>query len=136
MDNMTTSQRSLTMSKIRSRDTQPEIKLRSFLHKAGYRFRKNVKKLPGTPDIVLPKYKAVIFVHGCFWHKHDCKHGWKQPKTNTQYWKSKIDRNVARDKKNIQELIREGWKVLIIWECETMDLEKLSNTIDRFLCDN
>ena len=118
MDNMTATQRSLTMSRIRSKETQPEKKLRSILHKAGYRFRKNVKELPGTPDIVLPKYKTVIFVHGCFWHQHNNCSKAAKPKTNTQYWEKKLLRNTERDKKNKEELIEKGWNVLEVWECE------------------
>ena len=118
MDNMTTTQRSLTMSRIRSKETQPEKKLRSCLHKAGYRFRKNVKEMPGTPDIVLPKYKTVIFVHGCFWHQHkNCPKAVK-PKTNIKYWNKKLLRNIERDKLNKILLHQKGWNVIEVWECE------------------
>ena len=91
--------------------------VRKFLFSNGFRYRKNVKDLPGKPDIVLPKYKTVIFVHGCFWHGHDCPAG-KLPETNKIFWKNKIDENKKRDKKNYRKLREEGWKVLIVWECQ------------------
>jgi len=106
------------MSKIRSKNTKPELLVRSLLFKNGYRFRIHRRDLPGAPDIVLKKYKAVIFVHGCFWHYHaGCRDG-KVPKTNTKFWKEKLDRNVTKDKKHQNELNDKGWKVLVIWECE------------------
>ncbi len=118
MDNMTKIQRSLTMSRIRSIETKPEQKLRSYLHKAGYRFRKNVIDLPGKPDIVLAKYKTVIFVHGCFWHQHDnCPFAVK-PKSNIDYWDKKLINNVVRDQANIGSLELDGWRVIVVWECE------------------
>lgn len=118
MDIWSKEKRSLVMSKIRSKDTKPEIILRSALHKLGYRFRIHKKELPGKPDIVLAKYKTVIFVHGCFWHYHkDCPEG-RIPNTNSKYWKEKLLKNIERDKKH-QDLCKElGWNVLIIWECK------------------
>ena len=109
------------MSRIRSKDTAPEIRVRSMLHKAGYRFRLHVKDLPGKPDIVLPKYKTVIFVHGCFWHRHKGCSKATTPSTNSEYWKKKFQRNVERDKQDQAELKKLGWKVIVIWECETID---------------
>jgi len=121
--------RSEVMSRIRSKDTGPEKLLRSTLHRNGYRFRIHRKDLPGTPDIVLPKYKIVIFVHGCFWHFHkDCPDG-RIPKSNIKFWEEKLLRNVerdCRDKKACEEL---GWKVLVVWECEIK--KELSNVISR-----
>lgn len=117
MDNHSPKVRSYNMSRIRSVNTKPEEIVRKFLFKEGFRYRKNVKNLPGSPDIVLAKYKAVIFVNGCFWHKHDCsKFVW--PKTNFDYWSSKILKNVERDKINYQKLQELGWNVIIVWECE------------------
>lgn len=105
------------MQNVKAKNTAPEIKLRSLLHKNGFRFRVNRKDLPGKPDVVLPKYRAVIFVHGCFWHGHDCPRG-QRPQTNADFWKQKIDRNVIRDKSDVSLLESLGWRVLIVWECE------------------
>lgn len=126
-DNHTKEQRSYNMSRIRSKNNAPEEKVRKFLFSKGFRYRKNDKKLPGCPDIVLPKYKTVIFVNGCFWHKHNCKR-FVWPSSNEDYWKKKILRNVERDEINIKELKDLGWKVLVVWECE---LKKA--TIDKRL---
>ena len=126
-DNHTKEQRSYNMSRIRSKNNAPEEKVRKFLFSKGFRYRKNDKKLPGCPDIVLPKYKTVIFVNGCFWHKHNCKR-FVWPSSNEEYWKKKILRNVERDELNIKELKELGWKVLVVWECE---LKKA--TIDKRL---
>ena len=128
-DNKTLSARSLNMSLIRSKDTKPEILVRKYLFSKGFRYRKYCSNLPGKPDIVLPKYKTVIFVHGCFWHKHNCNF-FRLPKTNTEYWANKIENNVLRDKKNIIELKKLGWKVIIVWECELFSKvvdDRLSN---------
>ena len=116
-DNHSREVRSMNMSHIRSTNTKPEEKVRKYLFSRGLRYRKNVRKLPGCPDIVLPKYKTVIFVNGCFWHKHDCgRFVW--PSSNKDYWRKKITRNVERDQGNYSKLKEAGWKVLIIWECE------------------
>ena len=116
-DNHSKEIRSMNMSHIRSKDNKPEEIVRKFLFSQGFRYRKNVRSLPGCPDIVLPQYRTVIFVNGCFWHKHDCpRFVW--PSSNQEYWEPKILGNVARDKRN-GELLREaGWKVIIVWECE------------------
>lgn len=105
------------MSGIQGKNTRPEMILRRALHRAGFRYRLHDKRLPGKPDIVLPKYKTVIFVHGCFWHHHDCKY-FKWPKTRPDFWQEKIEGNVERDKKVVRELEAEDWNVVIIWECE------------------
>jgi len=106
------------MSHIRSKDTKPEMAVRSLLHRMGYRFRLHKRDLPGCPDIVLPKYKSVIFVHGCFWHLHEgCRDG-TVPKTQHEKWKLKLERNVERDELHYEELQKMGWKVLVVWECE------------------
>ena len=118
MDVISKERRSWNMSRIKSRDTKPEKIVRSVLHKMGYRFRLHVKKLPGKPDIVLHKYRSVIFVHGCFWHLHSrCRDG-TIPKTRSRYWQTKLTNNRKRDAKHIRELRRQGWKVLRLWECE------------------
>lgn len=116
-DNHSKEVRSKNMSHIRSTNSKPEEIVRKYLFSKGFRYRKNVRALPGCPDIVLPKYHTVILVNGCFWHKHDCgRFVW--PSSNTEYWIPKINRNVERDKQNHKKLIDMGWKVLIIWECE------------------
>lgn len=116
-DNHTTEERSRNMSRIRSTNTKPEEIVRKYLFSKGLRYRKNVKSLPGSPDIVLPKYKTVVFVNGCFWHMHDCgRFVW--PSSNEEYWKKKITTNIKRDDENYRALESAGWKVLVIWECE------------------
>lgn len=116
-DNHTKEVRSKNMSHIRSKNTKPEEIVRKHLFSLGFRYRKNDKRLPGAPDIVLPKYKTVIFVNGCFWHKHDCKRfAW--PSSNEDYWRPKILGNAARDQHNYELLRSMGWKVLVVWECE------------------
>lgn len=106
------------MSKIRGKETEPEIIVRKFLFSKGFRYRINDNRYPGTPDIVLPKYHTIIFVNGCFWHGHESCKAAKLPKTNLQTWKIKILDNISRDEKNIAKLREEGWKVIIIWQCE------------------
>ena len=116
-DNHSKEIRSLNMSRIRSTNSKPEEIVRKYLFSQGFRYRKNVRKLPGCPDIVLPKYHTVVFVNGCFWHKHDCpRFVW--PLTNQGYRKSKILRNIERDKSNIEKLKLLGWRVITVWECE------------------
>lgn len=116
-DNHSKEIRSMNMSHIRSTNSKPEEIVRKYLFSRGLRYRKNIRNLPGCPDIVLPKYKTVIFVNGCFWHHHDCgRFVW--PSTNEEYWHNKIDRNVEHDKKNTQLLEEQGWKVFVIWECQ------------------
>jgi DNA mismatch endonuclease, patch repair protein len=119
------------MSKIRSRDTKPEIALRKAFHRMGFRFRLQGHELPGKPDIVLPKYRTVIFVHGCFWHRHpECKVA-TTPKSNTEFWQGKFDRNVERDTQNIAALEALGWNVLIFWECEIKDANAVGNRLSK-----
>tara|TARA_B100000945_G_scaffold286117_1_gene256833 strand:+ start:81 stop:497 length:417 start_codon:yes stop_codon:yes gene_type:complete len=123
-------QRSRNMSAIKSKNTKPEIAVRKLLHSMGYRFRLHRKDLPGSPDIVLPKYKTVIFVHGCFWHRHEnCKYA-STPKTRAEFWESKFGGNIKRDKINQTNLIKLGWKIIIVWEC---DLKKTHYLKDLFL---
>ena len=116
-DNHSKEVRSMNMSHIRSTNSTPEEIVRKYLFSQGLRYRKNVKKLPGCPDIVLPKYHTVIFVNGCFWHRHDCSR-FVWPSSNQDYWRPKILRNVERDKKNTEELKALGWNVITVWECE------------------
>ncbi len=114
----TPEQRSYNMSQIRNKNTKPEELVRKYLFSKGFRYRKNDARLPGKPDIVLPKYKTVIFVNGCFWHAHEgCKY-FVWPKNNSEFWKNKILGNMERDKRNIAELKNNGWRVITIWECE------------------
>lgn len=116
MDTVDKATRSRIMASVRQRDTGPEIKLRRALHRLGFRYRLHCKTLPGSPDIVFPKYKAVIFVHGCFWHSHGCKYSTK-PTTRQTFWQNKFAANKERDQRKIQELREAGWRVLVVWEC-------------------
>jgi DNA mismatch endonuclease, patch repair protein len=114
----TREQRSRNMAAIRSTNTKPEMRVRSALHAMGFRFRLHRKDLPGRPDIVLPKYRTVIFVHGCFWHCHRCKYGSVTPVTRAEFWEAKRGGNVARDRANRAKLRKDGWRVVVLWECE------------------
>jgi len=128
--NKISDQRSRNMSAIKSKNTKPEIEVRKLLHSLGYRFRLHRKDLPGTPDIVLPKYKTVIFVHGCFWHRHEnCKYA-SIPKTRTEFWENKFKENMKRDKVNQTNLFKLGWKIFIVWECE---LKRINHLKEIFL---
>ncbi|MCS3782676.1 very short patch repair endonuclease [Salinibacter ruber] len=120
-DHLSPEERSELMSRINSTETEPEQLTRSLLHREGYRFRKNVSDLPGTPDVVLPKYDTVIFVHGCYWHRHDCRKGQSVPTKNREFWLEKFERNVERDNENEKALRELGWQVLTVWECELND---------------
>lgn len=122
MDIFTPEQRSLIMSSVKGKNTKPEILIRKLLHSLGYRFRIHRKDLPGKPDIVLPRYKTVIFINGCFWHQHQGCKASHIPASHAEYWRSKLERNAARDKKNIQILQSMGWRVIVIWECEINDI--------------
>jgi DNA mismatch endonuclease (patch repair protein) len=124
--------RSYNMSRIKSKDTKPEMLVRKFLHANGFRYRLHDKKLPGKPDIVLPKYKTVIFVHGCFWHGHDgCKY-YVVPKTRTEWWLNKIDTNKANDIKAFKALKKEGWKIIEVWECD-LKPARLETSLNKLL---
>lgn len=117
-DKISVEQRSKAMSQVKNKDTQIELRIRSELHKRGFRFRKNVLNLPGKPDIVLPKYKAVIFVHGCFWHQHVGCPKSRRPTSNVEFWNAKLNKNVERDANNAKLLKAAGWKVITVWGCE------------------
>ena len=124
--------RSYNMSCIKGKNTKPEEIVRKALFSRGFRYRKNDKKLPGTPDIVLPKYKTVIFVNGCFWHGHNgCKY-YVVPKTNTEFWLNKINKNIERDELKIKQLEQLGWKSIVVWECE-LKKANLNSTIDHLV---
>ena len=116
-DTKTPAERSENMSRIRSTNTKPEEIVRKYLFSHGFRYRKNDKRYPGKPDIVLPKYRTIIFVNGCFWHMHGCSRS-RLPRSNEEYWKPKIERNIKRDLENKQKLESAGWNVIIVWECE------------------
>ena len=121
------------MSRIRGKDTKPEIRVRSVLHRLGYRFRLHRRDLPGKPDIVLPRYETVVFVHGCFWHRHPgCRFAYT-PKTRVKFWKAKLKRNVERHQEVEEELLDLGWNVVVIWECETNDLDQLVERLEQSL---
>lgn len=133
MDTLSPAQRSRTMAQIKGKNTGPEKIVRSLLHRMGYRFRLHCKQLPGTPDIVLPKYKAVIFVHGCFWHAHEgCKRA-AIPTTHREFWEKKIFGNRARDDRNIAALESLGYHCLIIWQCELKNEQSLRQRLSDFL---
>jgi len=132
-DVLTPEQRHRNMVAIRGKDSKPEIVVRKLVHRMGFRFRLHRSDLPGKPDIVLPRHGAVIFVHGCFWHMHSCRYGKVVPKTNASFWKAKRESNVARDRRNMRKLRRDGWKVLVIWECQTRNLCRLTARLRKFL---
>lgn len=132
MDVLSAEKRSALMARVRSGDTAPELFVRRTLHRLGYRFRLHRKDLPGTPDIVLPSRKSVIFVHGCFWHRHKNCRDASMPKTRVEFWRDKFRENVERDRRNVQDLHDLGWRVLIIWECETTN-EDLETRLDAHL---
>lgn len=131
MDNLSPERRSWNMSRIRGKDTKPELVVRSMLHRMGLRFRLHRKDLPGKPDIVLPKYRTVIFVHGCFWHRHrNCRFAYT-PKTRQEFWQQKFVGTVERDKKKAKQLRRLGWRVMTVWECETRSPDKLEKQLKK-----
>ena len=118
VDSLTNERRSWNMSRIRGRNTGPELRLRSLLHRVGFRFRLHAKQLPGSPDIVLPKHRTAVFVHGCFWHRHSGCRNATVPSTRRDFWQEKFDSNVSRDERNKAALEAAGWTVLTVWECE------------------
>lgn len=130
-DIKTPEQRSRNMAAIKGKDTKPEMIMRKYLFSRGLRFRVQVRKLPGTPDIVLSKYKTVIFVNGCFWHGHEgCKY-FRLPKSNVEFWKEKIERNIERDRESMQALLDLGWKVIRVWECELRNKANREETLNK-----
>ncbi len=136
MDTLDPKRRSWNMSRIKGKDTKPELMVRSLLHRMGLRFRVHRKDLPGKPDIVLPRHQTVVFVHGCFWHRHHgCRYAYT-PKTRVTFWQKEFDANIERDKRNARDLRRLGWRVITVWECETKRSDKLSRRLaGRFAID-
>jgi len=133
VDSLTPEKRSWNMSRIKNRDTKPELLVRSLLHRKGYRFRLHRKDLPGKPDIILPRFKTVIFVHGCFWHRHEgCRYAYN-PKSRADFWQKKFSGNVVRDQAVQAALLDLGWKVYVIWECETKKMELLERKIEQII---
>jgi DNA mismatch endonuclease (patch repair protein) len=134
-DDLTPEQRKHTMTQVHSKGTLPEMRVRRLVHGLGYRYRLHRKDLPGNPDLVFPKRRKIIFVHGCFWHGHDCKAGRKRPKANEEYWTAKLARNRDRDVANQALLRAQGWDVLIVWECDLKRPAELMAVIRGFLGD-
>lgn len=132
MDTFSPAERSEVMKRVGSKDTQPEMAVRSLVHRMGFRFALHRRDLPGNPDLVFPARNRVIFVHGCFWHGHSCRAGRNRPSSNTEYWLAKLDRNQSRDAANRRRLRNLGWRVLVIWECELKNPDRLRARIGRF----
>lgn len=136
MDIFSQQKRSLIMAAVKGSDTKPELLVRSVLHRLGYRFRLHRKDLPGRPDIVLTKHNKVIFVHGCFWHGHKgCKRAGR-PTSNADFWNEKLTRNIERDKRNISDLRKLGWRCLVVWECETRTPNRMISRLEAFLLES
>ena len=133
MDSLTKEQRSATMARVRGKDTGPEMRVRRLVHEMGYRYRLHRRNLPGVPDLAFSSRRKVIFVHGCWWHGHDCPGGRKRPKTNKSYWLPKLERNRTRDAANQAELRARGWGALVLWECQLKDTAGLRKRIGDFL---
>lgn len=133
MDRITPSDRSRLMSRVRGKNTRPELRVRSLLHRLGFRFRLHRRDLPGRPDLVLAKYRAAIFVHGCFWHGHSCSKGRIKPSSNVAFWQKKLSDNQRRDARKRRELEAAGWKVITIWECETANETELARRLSAAL---
>jgi DNA mismatch endonuclease (patch repair protein) len=131
-DNMVPSARSENMRRVRGKNTRPEMLVRSIAHRLGFRFRLHRSDLPGKPDLVFPKYRAVVFVNGCFWHGHDCRRG-RRPSSNQAFWDAKLEENAARDRRAEESLRALGWRVLVLWECELRDEVELGARLDSFL---
>lgn len=132
-DVLTPAQRSFNMSRIRNRDTRPEMIVRSIVHGMGFRYRLHKKDLPGKPDLVLVRHRKIIDVHGCFFHMHDCRYGKVTPVTNAEFWQAKRQSNLNRDRRNIDALKKAGWQVLIVWECQTKNPDSLQKILTDFL---
>ena len=132
-DVFTKPERSRIMSRVKGRDTRPELAVRSMLHRMGCRFRLHVRTLPGVPDIVMPRRRKIVFVHGCFWHGHENCRRAGRPSSNTEFWKRKLDGNLARDREQIAALAESGWSVLVVWECEIKNGEALREKLKGFV---
>lgn len=132
MDTFSPKERSAIMRLVKSEDTTPELAVRKLVHALGYRYRLHRRDLPGCPDLVFPARRKVVFVHGCFWHWHGCKRS-RMPKSNESYWRAKIDRNVQRDAENLKLLKGQGWRVLVVWECQIKNAKRLAKKLSSFL---
>jgi len=132
-DNLSAERRSENMRRIRSRDTSPEMAVRRLLHGLGYRYRLHLKDLPGKPDLVFPKRGCIVMVHGCFWHGHPGCRESRMPSSNQEYWVEKLERNYARDRAHLRTLKRLGWRVMVVWECETKSIGTIRSKLTRFL---
>ena len=132
MDTLTSAQRSAAMAAVQGKNTKPELVVRRLLYGLGYRYRLHVKDLPGRPDIVFRKRRCVVFVNGCFWHGHDCPRG-RGPSSNVEFWRRKIGKNRKRDSRVTDDLGKDGWRVLTVWQCETKDIAQLQRRLLRFL---
>lgn len=133
MDKLTPVQRSELMSRIRAKDTTPEMIVRRLAHGLGFRYRLHVSTLPGKPDLVFPSRQKVIFIHGCYWHRHRCRKGKSLPATHQEFWVEKFKNNVKRDRQHNKMLVAAGWETLVIWECETKDIQALKSVLLNFL---
>ena len=133
MDKLSQERRSANMRAVKGRDTQPEMVVRRLAHRLGYRFRLHRADLPGKPDLAFPGRRAVIFIHGCFWHGHDCKKGTLRPEANADFWEVKLNRNVERDREQLAQLENAGWRALVIWQCELKDAANLAARLSQFL---
>lgn len=133
MNGLTPEQRSKLMSRVRDKDTQPEIAVRRLIYGLGYRYRLHRRDLPGKPDLVFPGRKKVIFIHGCYWHRHACHRGQSMPSTNVGFWQAKFERTIRRDRVTKDKLRRQGWKCLVVWECQVKKQDRLKRRIKNFL---
>jgi DNA mismatch endonuclease (patch repair protein) len=133
-DRITKAQRSHNMARVKNKNTAPELMVRKMLHRLGFRFRLHRSNLPGNPDIVLPRHHKVVFVHGCFWHGHDCPRG-KRPSTRQDFWNHKLEGNQRRDKANQDKLKELGWKILVVWECQIRHMDELEEYLLSFMKD-
>jgi len=133
MDTLTLQERSRIMALVKCKDTVPELIVRRLVHRLGYRYRLHVRELPGCPDLVFPVRRKSIFVSGCFWHRHACPNGRRMPKSRVHFWRKKLEGNQIRDRRNLRALRRQGWKVLVVWECQIRNVNKLTIRLRRFL---
>jgi DNA mismatch endonuclease, patch repair protein len=133
MDKLTRAARSILMSHVRSKDTKPELVVRSMVHRMGFRYRLHSKTLPGSPDLVFARSKKVVFVHGCFWHGHNCRAGRNRPQSRELYWDTKLEKNKRRDRLNSVRLRRDGWSLLTVWECQIRERDRLAQRLKLFL---
>ena len=133
MDKLTKAARSALMSRVRSKDSKPELIVRSIVHRMGFRYRLHSSKLPGSPDLVFPARRKIVFVHGCFWHGHGCRAGQNRPVSAQSYWNTKLERSMERDRVNSEQLRLDGWSVLAIWECQLRERDSLARYLKAFL---